>query len=170
MQETQRAERYRLNLELKKTNQKMCSRCGLIKSLDDFSNRTPKLRYVYCRACVNKAMAEIEDSGLTVNRVRSLKYKYGLTVEQYQALEKSQDYRCAICRTVQHPDRGWNVDHDHSCCNSEKSCGQCVRGLLCTPCNQGLGSFRDNAANLSAAVVYLTNGADRYLLPEVGWL
>jgi hypothetical protein len=51
---------------------------------------------------------------------------------------------------------GFAVDHDHDCC-SGRSCGRCVRGLLCTSCNTGLGqlerAIRD--ASLDRLVAYL---------------
>lgn len=30
------------------------------------------------------------------------------------------------------------VDHDHKCCSGDKSCGKCVRGILCPGCNTGM--------------------------------
>ena len=62
--------------------------------------------------------------------------KYGLTREQYEALVASQDGKCAICDSA---DRALVVDHDHFCCPDRNTCGQCLRGLICSPCNLKLG-------------------------------
>jgi hypothetical protein len=95
-------------------------------------------------------------------RVRSMRRtdtarKYGLTPESYSALFDSQGRACAICRTTE-PLRGqWCVDHDHGCCTgTRRTCGECVRGILCGPCNQGLGLFADDAGRLESAIKYLS--------------
>lgn len=83
--------------------------------------------------------------------------RYRLSPEDYAEKVKSQNHRCLICdRTVSEagPYR-LSVDHDHSCCPREKSCGKCVRGLICNACNRGLGYFNDSAQRLSAASNYI---------------
>ena len=53
---------------------------------------------------------------------------------------------CAICgEFVQQQD--FHLDHDHAT--------GVVRGVLCGPCNLGLGSFRDSRSNLLRAARYL---------------
>ena len=47
------------------------------------------------------------------------------------------------------------IDHDHDCCPGAHSCGQCIRGLICTFCNRLLGLARNNPATLHAAGEYL---------------
>ena len=92
---------------------------------------------------------------------KGLLARFGLTVEDYDRLLESQDYRCAICkRDRQDFLRSFAVDHDHLCCSGKKSCGKCVRGLLCTNCNQGIGCFRDEADTMLSAVEYLRRGRD----------
>jgi hypothetical protein len=98
---------------------------------------------------------ELRDRWLSEHRqdqaATRLMHKHGLLPEQYQALIEFQGYACAICRD-QVP---LQVDHDHACCPGKRSCGLCVRGLLCRPCNQGLGSFYDDAQRLRQALSYL---------------
>lgn len=67
---------------------------------------------------------------------RRLKYK--LTPESFQELLDKQDNRCGMCRATF--ESKIVVDHDHACCPTERSCGKCVRGLLCMRCNLGLGT------------------------------
>ncbi|MFI5607768.1 endonuclease domain-containing protein [Amycolatopsis sp. NPDC051903] len=93
--------------------------------------------------------------------------KWGLTDEAYTALMRRQGFSCGICGGVF--ERGQKlpaVDHDHACCSHQGSCGLCVRGLLCTRCNIGLGYFRDNVQSLEAAVRYLTTHVDLVLTAE----
>lgn len=66
--------------------------------------------------------------------------RHGITPEQFDALLEQQDGRCAICRNeVDSEKRGpfgvLCIDHDHHCCDKVGSCGKCIRGLICTPCN-----------------------------------
>lgn len=73
--------------------------------------------------------------------------RYGLTIEDYDALLEDQAGVCAICGKPCRSGRRLAVDHCHT---SGK-----VRGLLCVTCNQGLGAFEDNPELFSAAVRYL---------------
>ena len=68
---------------------------------------------------------------------------FKLTEEAYDAMFKAQSGVCGICGE---PPAKMNlaVDHDHSCCKGGKgarTCGKCIRGLLCSRCNRFLGWF-----------------------------
>lgn len=71
--------------------------------------------------------------------------KYGISALDYFTMLQAQKGKCAICECV--PDRQLSIDHDHATGN--------VRGLLCSPCNTALGSFKDSAALLNKAIEYL---------------
>ena len=86
----------------------------------------------------------------------NLKSRYGMTRDQFEERLVAQDNACAICRSAFTPDNPAQVDHDHACCDRKKrSCGECVRGLVCRVCNFGLGYFRDSPDLLRAAATYL---------------
>lgn len=85
----------------------------------------------------------------------TLRTRYRMTPEQYQARLDAQGGRCAVCKRLSTETRRLAIDHDHRCCpGHKKSCGECIRGLLCTPCNNRLGTLED-AAWLPAALEYL---------------
>lgn len=97
----------------------------------------------WCRTCM-KANSSLQNIK-----------RYGITPEQLVEMTESQDNRCAICQREFGPDRPRSIDHDHSCCGKDQSCGKCVRGLLCTPCNHGLGRFEDSEERLENALRYV---------------
>lgn len=86
----------------------------------------------------------------------SRKSQYGITREVYEQILVNQFNSCAIC--CETFTAGPYVDHDHLCCSGYKSCGKCLRGLLCQYCNTGLGFFKDDLVRLKSALVYLESG------------
>ena len=84
----------------------------------------------------------VKNADTMTERMRRL--RYGITPQQFSDIIESQDGLCDICAE---PMDKPVVDHDHA---TKK-----VRGLLCQPCNRGLGAFRDEPDSLRAAVEYL---------------
>jgi hypothetical protein len=80
------------------------------------------------------------------------RYKYGLSSAEIAELIAEQQGGCALCRTPLSD--SFHVDHDHACCPGSKTCGKCVRGVLCRRCNIGLGQFNDDADLLATAAAY----------------
>jgi hypothetical protein len=78
---------------------------------------------------------------------------FGLSPESFEEMKKAQDDSCAVCEKTF--ERTPHVDHNHACCPGIKSCGNCIRGLLCHHCNAGLGNFKDDYELLLRAVEYL---------------
>jgi uncharacterized C2H2 Zn-finger protein len=72
----------------------------------------------------------------------NLSSKYGMSSDDYDTLLHSQGGGCAICGKPPST-RRLAVDHDHLCCPGIKTCGNCVRGLLCVTCNVWLGFFEN---------------------------
>lgn len=86
-----------------------------------------------------------------------LKSTYGLTKERYDVIFESQGRSCGICDRTEPTGRyGFVIDHDHDCCPGNKSCGDCVRGILCSMCNHGLGNFEDDPQRILSAADYLS--------------
>lgn len=90
-------------------------------------------------------------------RAKWLRFRYRLTVEQFDALLEAQGGRCAICLTTDPGSESWNVDHDHACCpDGGQTCGNCIRGLLCMSCNLMLGLLKDDAGAVRRILAYLS--------------
>lgn len=89
-----------------------------------------------------------------INRKCHIKTLYGKTLEQHQADLERQGHACALC--LKKSTARLCYDHDHRCCgHKSKTCGKCVRGLICHKCNRALGYFDDSIERLKQAIEYL---------------
>lgn len=89
---------------------------------------------------------------------------YNLTIQQYWALYEAQGGHCALCQRATGKAKRLAIDHDHACCPGSTSCGRCVRGLLCGPCNKFLGHARDLIEFFQRCIDYLKNPPARRVL------
>ena len=140
------------------TKRKRCGRCRKRKDHSEFyRNRSTKDGYQgYCKTCIKKWSNKWQKADPIRWRLyqwkRSIKKNYGLTPEKFDEILKSQNGKCAICRTKKPStrmfhNRVFQVDHDHRT--------GMVRGLLCSSCNSVLAYARDNIEVLKSAIKYL---------------
>lgn len=138
---------------------KYCPRCGEIKAKEEFGgNRSaPDGLTGYCRPCHILASRENRIKNHGSERNYLLKYRYGITEDDFDEMLARQGGLCAICRVVP----GVFVDHCHAT-------GR-VRGVLCFNCNNGLGHFQDCQVSLELAALYLDGVGyrpDYVILPQ----
>jgi hypothetical protein len=91
---------------------------------------------------------------------------FGITGEEYWAIYEWQGGRCFICQRSTGRARRLAVDHNHGLCGDkhlpEVGCRNCIRALLCSPCNQTIGLL-DVAALKRAIEVLEDPPAQRFL-------
>lgn len=178
-------------------SEKECGRCQRMLPHSDFRKDRSRFDglYSYCRKCwrgytgVNprerpKWTSKAEyDAWYRANHKERLKDEwwdgylwstYRLTEQQYDAMLEAQGSACAICGTTDggagrgRSNARFGVDHDHSCCPGDRSCGACVRGLLCVKCNSGIGFLRDDPQIVTAALRYLEQRRQPVQLALIG--
>jgi len=126
---------------------KVCSRCGVEKSLDEYYRKTKdknSLRYI-CKPC-HKSKSVIS----------SYKSRHGMIQDDVKNIIIKQN-GCAICGVTE-TSNNWQIDHDHSCencTNRRGSCVSCRRGVLCSKCNTAIGLLDENISVIQSAVKYL---------------
>lgn len=124
---------------------KICSSCKEMLPLSSFHGDSTRPSG-YQSACRNCRDAKYGKG----SRNSALKFKYGISADQYDTMYAEQEGRCLICNVHQDV---LCVDHDHLT--------KVVRGLLCRECNFGLGKFADDPQRLMAAAAYLVAHSTR---------
>ena len=99
------------------------------------------------------------DNGYCKSHAQTFRF-YGASA--FDHLERFMMSGCDICgdKTIL-SEKGhllWRIDHDHSCCKGKRTCGNCIRGVLCHSCNAGIGLLKDSVYVMTRAISYLTRG------------
>jgi len=140
---------------------KQCSKCRQELPIGDFVRR--KLtsgawgHVSWCRPCRNEKAKQDWADGSIRNSV--YRRKFGIVIEDYNAMFLAQNSRCAICKTDKPTGHGakngrFSVDHNHTT-------GE-VRGLLCAGCNTALGGFKDDVEIMKSAIHYIQGHNDGF--------
>lgn len=163
-----------------------CGSCGVVKQLAEFApdRRRKEGRGLHCLSCRNLKRQNVAQQATRRWRERNPDYgkryyannprvqlknqerwyrRYGLTLKGYDRILVQQGGVCATCGAEPGSKRAngkrLSVDHDHTCCPAKKSCGECVRGLICDSCNIALGRVQDDIQILLRMVAYLSPDA-----------
>jgi hypothetical protein len=129
---------------------KHCNGCSTTKDKTEFWKSQS-----LCIVCAKDRQKTRWESRSPKRRLEQhLKYKYGITREEFNQSWESQGGKCAIC-LIELPDlmvyenrrRQYAIDHNHDT-------GK-FRGILCNRCNAMLGMANDSARILASAIGYL---------------
>jgi len=156
---------------------KACTKCKEVKELSAFNKRstTKDGHKSGCRECVKKYYLankeSINEKGRAYHKANKekgnrasrayakanperiqdngLRYKYGITLAERNAIAEDQGHRCKICKIEEKhaPKSTLCVDHDHNT--------GAIRGLLCFKCNSAIGLLQDNLEFVESAATYL---------------
>lgn len=152
---------------------KTCTKCKINKPKSEFLRDTRHKDGLHsnCKACHREAKRRWQatpegrtkqnagirrymatSKGKLTRRGNKLKHDYGITLEQYDQMLKSQGSRCKICYTDTPggAHKYFHVDHDHIT-------GE-IRGLLCCGCNHKLGWFEKFKNGIYEYTIKLNGG------------
>jgi len=147
---------------------KKCNKCNISKSLEEFrfirkNKNGTDLYKSQCNECFNKHYLEkyrnkteeerqqiyTDKKNKTTFESRKdwrLKYRFGITLEEYESMLEQQNNKCYICETyIQGKDI--KVDHSHK---TKK-----VRKLLCHNCNTALGLLGEKITLFEKCIDYI---------------
>jgi hypothetical protein len=98
-----------------------------------------------CRKCLSKLQMKSPKRS-RYKRSDKLKYRYGITIQQYEAMFNEQNGVCAVCKEPPNK-RRLAVDHNHVTGT--------IRRLLCFRCNTIIGRVHENPEILYQLANYL---------------
>lgn len=137
-----------------KVTAKKCTTCKIVKPIREFHTHKTSLdrRYARCKTCRGQyTSARRRDPGEGDKwRNNSLRFRYGISLAEYNTMWDAQNGRCAICKRLESEigsSKRLSVDHNHET-------GR-VRMLLCNGCNSLIGYADEDISRLENAAQYL---------------
>lgn len=140
---------------------KTCSRCKLAKGIESFA-KGRKYKDGYrgtCKRCHTDYMIAYYKKNETQRKIKNRLNsgsdtnwkRHKISKEKFEQMIAEFNGKCHTCKL----NEARNIDHDHSCCPGNRSCGKCVRGILCNQCNTTLGLVKESKDVLENLIKYL---------------
>jgi hypothetical protein len=140
---------------------KTCVKCGEEKDLEFFAKgknykdgrrgTCKKCHTAYVKQYYKNNPSKREDNIRRYGLYEGNWQRHHISKEKYDQLLAEHDGKCHSCKTR----IATSIDHDHACCNKSRSCGKCVRGVLCNQCNTALGLLSDSKEHILSLLGYL---------------
>ena len=129
---------------------KKCIVCKKHKPLEDFGidkSFRSGLKSA-CKKCINERKRNYYKKDKRSNKNVALKKNFGITIDEFEEMEKKQGGVCASCGNPETKRKGTLcVDHNHET-------GE-IRGLLCTRCNIALGLLHESRKSVIGLRQYM---------------
>jgi hypothetical protein len=146
---------------------KCAGKCGQSKDISEYYKNRGSWDGLdaRCKECAKQHQKDLHakdhEKFLNDARIGHIRRTYKMSPEAYLEKARKQNFLCAVCgesethrtslRGVDH----LSVDHDHSCCSGHRSCGKCVRDLMCRRCGAILGRAKDDPELLKKLLDYI---------------
>lgn len=124
---------------------KTCTKCGISKLLTAFYTNKGR-RWSSCKACKTARDYQRHRDNPDLQRAFDLRRRFGITLQEYDAMLAAQGGVCAVCGEPPSAKR-LAVDHNHTT-------GK-VRALLCYSCNSALGLLNEDRARIQRLDAFL---------------
>ena len=154
-----------------------CVRCDSTLTAENYTLSQSRKGVKYCDPCHRQVGEMYRDKeNKEVKKIRTKEWallkRYGVTLNEYDAILSNQKGACWICEKVPTGNK-LAVDHKHVLNDKKQNPRETrtrIRGLLCWSCNTSLQKFRDNPELLRKAAEYLETWPAQKVLNEVSIL
>lgn len=129
---------------------KICNTCGGEKPINEFFKSSARKdgyehRCKECKIAVNRASYLRNKDAI---RYRGVKRRYKIDEDAYLEMISNG---CEVCGSFEN----LCIDHDHKCCDTNITCGKCIRGILCKRCNIAEGLYKNDPHFIQNLIKYM---------------
>lgn len=129
---------------------KFCKNCAKDLPITNFHkhSRSKDGLQFFCKQCKLNNNYEWLRNNPGKERMYRNRLNYKIEPEEYERMTANG---CDVCGSFER----LCIDHDHNCCPGVKTCGKCIRGILCKPCNEAEGKLKSDKNIIRALADYV---------------